>query len=239
MGFQLNNLVLSYDQQPVVQGVTGTFASKSSTAIVGPNGAGKSTLLKTLVGMHTPDCGDYSCPFCREEISYLPQKSSIDDSFPISVMDTVLLGFWREAGLFKRITPEQFRAAKNTLCDVGLAELENRPIARLSAGQLQRVFFARIQLQNAPVILLDEPFTGIDLKTVKDLMEFIQYWQKEQRTVIAALHDLDQVRQYFPNTLLLAKECIEWGRTEDVLSQENLQKAWNASLNWGDEALLV
>ncbi len=230
MDIHLNNLTLSYNQKPVVQGITGTFATHDLTAIVGPNGAGKSTLLKSLMGLHKPDEG--TCSGCAHCTAYLPQLSSIDRSFPINVIDTVLLGHWKKLGPFKRVTSECRQQALEALAQVGLQGLEKRPIEQLSAGQFQRVLFARIQLQNAPVILLDEPFTGIDLKTVRDLMQLVQRWKTEQRTVIAVLHDLDQVQELFPNTLLLSQTCIGWGKTSEVLTPSNLQKTWDSLVPW-------
>lgn len=231
----IKNLTLTYDRQPVVEKVSGGFAANSLTAIVGPNGAGKSTLLKTIAGMHTPINGTYTYNgFSKKDVAYLPQLSSVDRSFPIHVFDAVLLGHWQRIGPFKRISPKMCEEAHHALESVGLEGFECRPISDLSAGQFQRVLFARINLQNAPVVLLDEPFTGMDIKTVHDLMKVIQRWHQEKKTVIAVLHDMDQVRDFFPYTLLLARECIAWGNTEDVLTPENLTKSWEVASKWGD-----
>ncbi len=230
----LNELTLKYNNTTAVNNISGTFEPNSLTAIVGPNGAGKSTLLKSMVGMHHPAQGACNCPCCREEIAYLPQLMTVDRSFPINVLDTVLLGHWRRVGAFKGIQKADYQMAFSALEAVGMMGFEKSPIANLSAGQFQRVLFARIQLQNASVILLDEPFTGMDLKTVGSLVERMKQWQAEERTIIAVLHDLDQVREHFPHTLLLARECIQWGKTEQVLTHENLTHAWSMAAHWGD-----
>lgn len=232
----LNELTLSYNRTIAINKLTGSFKPNSLTAIVGPNGAGKSTLLKSMVGMHRPEEGECRCQCCQDEIAYLPQLAEVDRSFPINVLDTVLLGHWKRRGRFSRLKKNDYQEAMETIEAVGLKGFEKRSIAKLSAGQFQRVLFARIQLQNSPIILLDEPFTGMDLHTVTNLVACIKQWQAEQRTVIAVLHDLDQVREHFPNTLLIAKECIGWGETESVLTHENLTQAWNRAAHWGEAA---
>jgi zinc/manganese transport system ATP-binding protein len=118
------------------------------------------------------------------------------------------------------------------LAAVGLSGFERRSIAELSVGQFQRVLFARVLLQEAPLILLDEPFNAIDARTTDDLLTVIQRWHGESRTIIAALHDLDQVRASFPQTLLLAREAIAWGPTAEVLRAENLFKARQMAEGW-------
>ncbi|MCF5642785.1 metal ABC transporter ATP-binding protein, partial [Pseudomonas syringae] len=121
---------------------------------------------------------------------------------------------------------------------VGLEGFESRSVGSLSSGQFQRVLFARLLLQDASVILLDEPFTAIDARTTRDLLELVRAWHGQGRTVIAVLHDIDQVRQHFPQTLLMAREAIAWGETADVLSVANLRKARNMAEYWSPDALL-
>ena len=177
------------------------------TAIVGPNGAGKSTLLKALLGLAPRIEGRIECTARR--IAYLPQQAEIDRSFPISVLDTVLLGRWSRFGAFGKAAKADMHDAQHAIESVGLAGFERRPIDTLSVGQFQRVLFARLLLQDADLVLLDEPFAAIDSKTVADLMDVIRRWRSEKRTVIAVLHDLDQVRRDFPNSLLLARELVD------------------------------
>lgn len=230
---QLNELTLKYKQTTAVEKISGSFIPHASTAIIGPNGAGKSTLLKSLVGIHTPEEGNCSCPICQENIAYLPQMTSLDRSFPISVLESILLGHWQKRGAFQQLNQVDHQQALDALDRVGMRGFAQHPIGKLSIGQFQRVLFARIQLQNAPIILLDEPFTGVDVNTVERLIQLIKRWEKEKRTIIAVLHDLDQVRDHFPHTLLLAKECIGWGDTDEVLNHDNLSKAWSIAAGWG------
>lgn len=235
--FDLDNVTLGYDRHPAVHRLTGRFAIGSLTAVVGPNGAGKSTLLKGLLGLITPLDGRLERgTLTQGDIAYLPQQAEIDRSFPISVLETVLLGHWHIIGLFRRITRAHHHQAEEALVAVGLAGFAKRAIASLSAGQFQRVLFARMLLQDCSVILLDEPFATIDPKTTVDLLKVVSRWHGEGRTIIAVLHDLDQVRTYFPDTLLMAREPIAWNATRDALRAEHLFKARQMAEAWDERA---
>lgn len=233
----VSDLTLGYDRHPAVHHLTGTFETGSLTAVVGPNGAGKSTLLKGLVGLLAPLGGRLERKgLHRGDIAYLPQQAEIDRSFPITAIDTVLLGHWRTIGMFRPITRALRRQGEDALVAVGLDGFGRRPIATLSAGQLQRVLFARMLLQDSPVILLDEPFTAIDARTAADLLGVVARWHGERRTVIAALHDLDQVREHFPETLLISREPIAWGPTAEALRAGNLLRARHLAEAWDERA---
>ena len=235
--FSLHDVTLGYDRHPAVHHLTGSFAAGSLTAVVGPNGSGKSTLLKGLIGHLAPLDGRLERNgLQRRDIAYLPQQAEIDRHFPISVIDTVLLGHWRTIGLFRAVTRAQRRQAQQALLAVGLDGFGRRPIASLSAGQFQRVLFARMLLQDCPVIVLDEPFTAIDAKTSADLLRVVVGWHGEGRTVIAVLHDLDQVREHFPETLVIAREPVAWGETARVLRAEHLFEARQMAERWDDRA---
>jgi len=232
----LRDLTVAYEGHPAVHHLSGVFETGSLTAVVGPNGAGKSTLLRVLAGMARPAAGRLERSAAHERITYLPQLPEIDRFFPISVLDTVLLGYWHAVGWFRGIDAHQREQALHALATVGLAGFAQRPIATLSAGQFQRVLFARLILQNAAALLLDEPFTAIDARTTRDLTALIEAWHRDGRTVIAVLHDLEHVRRHFPQTLLLARECIDWGPTERVLTAANLQRATQMSQAWDPHA---
>jgi len=160
-----------------------------------------------------------------QDIAYLPQIAEIDRSFPISVYDMVSMGLWRGKGLFGSIGAKDRNNIESAISTVGLTGFESRAIGTLSGGQMQRMLFARLLLQDARVIVLDEPFNAIDAKTSADLLALVQRWHSEKRTVLAALHDLDLVRNNFPQALLLAREPVAWGATADVLTQDNILKA--------------
>ena len=235
--FSLHDVTLGYDRHPAVHHLTGSFATGSLTALVGPNGSGKSTLLKGLMGLLAPLDGRLERNGLRQsDIAYLPQQAEIDRSFPISVIETVSLGHWQTIGLFRPLTRTLRRQAEEALVAVGLGDFGRRPIASLSAGQFQRVLFARMLLQDCPVILLDEPFTAIDARTTADLLRVVVRWHGEGRTIIAVLHDLDQVRESFPDTLLIAREPIGWGATTEVLRAEHLFRARQMAEAWDDRA---
>ena len=231
---RLVNLTVSYDRHPAVHHVSAEIPAAEMTAIVGPNGAGKSTLLKALLGLAPHIEGRIESTAKR--IAYLPQQAEIDRSFPISVFDTVLLGRWSRFGGFGAAKHVDIHDAQHAIEAVGLSGFERRPIDTLSVGQFQRVLFARLLLQDADLVLLDEPFAAIDSKTVADLMAVIQRWRAEQRTVIAVLHDLDQVRRDFPNALLMARELVDAGPTARVLSAENLLRARAMAEAWDEHA---
>lgn len=231
---RLVDLTVSYDRHPAVHHLSAEIPAAEMTAIVGPNGAGKSTLLKAVLGLAPRIEGRIDCP--AGHIAYLPQQAEIDRSFPISVFDTVLLGRWSRFGGFARAGRGDIHDAQHAIEAVGLSGFERRPIDTLSVGQFQRVLFARLLLQDADLVLLDEPFAAIDARTVADLMEVVRRWHAEKRTVVAVLHDLDQVRRDFPNTLLMARELIDIGPTGRVLSPENLLRARAMAEAWDEHA---
>ncbi|MBS0519816.1 MAG: metal ABC transporter ATP-binding protein [Proteobacteria bacterium] len=231
---RLVDVTVSYDRHPAVHHVSAEIPAAEMTAIIGPNGAGKSTLLKAMMGLTPHVEGRIECGARR--IAYLPQQAEIDRSFPISVFDTVLLGGWTRFGGFGAAAAVDLHDARHAMEAVGLAGFEQRSIATLSVGQFQRVLFARLLLQDADLVLLDEPFAAIDAKTVADLMAVIRRWRDEKRTVVAVLHDFDLVRRDFPNSLLLARELVAAGPTQQVLSTENLRRARAMAEAWDEHA---
>lgn len=223
---RLDNLTLGYDRHPAVHHLDADIESGALVAICGPNGAGKSTLLKGIVGALAPLGGSIALPRAKaHDIAYLPQASDIDKSFPITVFDVVAMGLWPRCGLLGGVSRADAERIRGAIAAVGLEGFERRVIATLSGGQIQRMLFARLLVQDASIILLDEPFTAIDSKTTADLLDLVARWHKEKRTVLAALHDLDLVRAHFPQTLLLAREKIAGGETEAVLTPQNLLRA--------------
>jgi zinc/manganese transport system ATP-binding protein len=233
---RLDDLTVAYRRHPAVHHVSGAFAPNSLTAIVGPNGAGKSTLLKAIMGL-LPAAGGriHLDGIRRRDIAYLPQASELDRTFPVTVVDLVSLGAWREAGAFGRIGGRALERVLEAIESVGLVGFEDRIIGTLSGGQLQRALFARVLVQDSRLLLLDEPFTAIDTRTVMDLLAIVRRWHGEGRTVIAVLHDMDLVREHFPQTLLIARELVGWGQTGNVLSPERLRKARNLSEAWAED----
>jgi zinc/manganese transport system ATP-binding protein len=231
---ELHDLTLGYEGHPAVHHLDGAFAAGSLTAIVGPNGSGKSTLLKGIVGLMPPLGGHIHVP--AGGIAYLPQAAEIDRSFPASVSELVGLGLWTRRGVFGAYSGADRARITNALQAVGLDGFAQRGIDTLSGGQMQRALFARVMLQDAPILLLDEPFAAIDEQTVADLVALIARWHGGGRTIIAVLHDLSLVRAHFPQALLLAREPVAWGPTPEVLTAANLQRANAMPEAWDEHA---
>lgn len=224
-----DNVTLGYDRHPAVHHLTGEIAEGSLTALVGPNGGGKSTLLKAVTGTLAPLSGTITLSAAKHEIAYLPQAAEIDTAFPISVFDLVSTGLWTRTGVFGGIGRAERARIAQALDTVGLTGFEHRAIGALSGGQTQRTLFARLLLQDAKIVLLDEPFTAIDEATVRDLIAIVAHWQAEGRTVVTVLHDLNLARSHFPQSILLARECVGWGETKKVLTPDNFHRARHLS----------
>jgi zinc/manganese transport system ATP-binding protein len=234
----LDDLTIAYGRQTVLEGVSGQFEPGSFTAVVGPNGAGKSTLLKAIAGMLAPRRGyiHIGGESGGHALAYLPQIADIDRTFPISVADMVMAGAWRQVGAWGGMTPAVQKEISEALAKVGLEGFGGRSVGSLSGGQFQRVLFARLLLQAAPVILLDEPFTAMDVQTTRDLLALLHQWHEEGRTVIAALHDLAMVCRQIPQTLLLSREVIAWGHTATVLNASHRGTMQHTAENWRAQA---
>lgn len=239
IAFCLSDVTIAYRGHPAVHHVSGDVELGSLTAIVGPNGAGKSTLLGALAGLKPLTNGriERGAELGKPgAVAYLAQLSGINADFPLRVLEVVAMGAWPRVGSLGQIDQRERQAISRALEQVGMKGFEDRLVDQLSVGQLQRVLFARLIVQDAPVILLDEPFSALDAATTRDLLGVITRWHSEGRTVIAVLHDIEMVRTFFAQTLLIARELVSWGPTEQVLSAANLAKANERSLAWQDTA---
>jgi zinc/manganese transport system ATP-binding protein len=240
---RLHDVTIAYDRHPVVHHIGGSFEGGSLTALVGPNGAGKSTLLKAIAGLLPVTAGEIRFGLDRRAVGYLPQVVDVDRSFPLRVIDVVDFGHWRKIGALRRLAGDDRAASIAAVASVGLRGLEYQPIGKLSVGQFQRVLFARLMLQDAPVLLLDEPFAGVDSRTVEDLLTILRRWNSEGRTIVTVLHDLDLAHDAFPRTLLLGPDpgcdepdawpvcdatspnVVAWGPTAAALTEANRVRA--------------
>ena len=235
----LHDLTLGYERRPAVHHLTGSFEPGRLHGIVGPNGSGKSTLLKGVAGLLRPLSGKVELSGLRaRDIAYLPQDPAIERGFPITLGDLGSLGLWGRRGVFGAIGKADHHRVEHALEAVGLAGFDNRGVDQVSGGQLQRALFARVLVQDAKVILLDEPFAALDERTIEDLIALIQRWPGEGRTVIMVLHDLDLVRRLCSDTLLLAREAVAWGPTSEALSHDNQHRAQHLSEAWAADAHL-
>ncbi len=229
----LRDVTVCHGGRPAVHHVSGVFEAGTSTALVGPNGAGKSSLLMALAGVMPLSTGTISK---LGEIAWLPQQSGADRQFPLSVRELAAMGCWRRLGPWARIRGEALARVEQALITVGLQDMASRPVSDLSVGQFQRARFARAIVQDAPVILLDEPFNALDVRTTDALLAVVKAWQAEGRTLIAALHDLTQVHACFPCSLLLAREPLAWGPSNDVVSSAQLKRANLMAAQWQEHA---
>lgn len=205
-----NGVALEHGGRVIVTGLTGVLRPASLTAVVGPNGSGKTTLLRAIAGLHPLASGSIDLGGIRRpEIALLAQGSHLDRSFPITCLDVVALAAPR-LGQLRSIGRDGLAAARAALDRVGLAGFERRRIQALSAGQFQRVLFARTIVQDASLILLDEPFTAVDDATTRLLLSVILRWHAQGRTVVAVLHDKELVRQHFGDVLTLTGQPSGW-----------------------------
>lgn len=231
---EFKNLTLGYGGHAAIHHLSGAVERGSLTAIVGANGSGKSTLMKGIAGILKPLGGGCVSKFAR--LAYLPQQSELDRTFPARVIDLVSLGFWQRRGLLGRLTREDRADLSDCLDAVGLSGFEKRPLDSLSGGQMQRALFARTMLQDADLILLDEPFNAVDERTIRDLVGLMKRWVAEGRTILCVLHDHGLVRAHFPRTLLIARKPVAWGPTPEVLTPDNLARAGNFQEAWDENA---
>lgn len=220
----LNHVSLGYGETVIVRDVHGEFTTGTMTAIVGPNGAGKSTLLKGLLGLLRPLRGTVESRYPRSALGYLAQASEVEPQFPVRVKDFVAVGLWARIGGLRAAGRTLARRVDEAIVAVGLQDQASHWIGELSGGQFQRMRFARLLAQDPSVILLDEPFSGVDEPTVLALLQLIHAWHAQGKTVIAVLHDRQLVRMHFPLALALAGRVFAWGDTHRVLDGSEL--AW-------------
>ncbi len=222
----LDGVSAGYGGQWAVEGISGRFAPGTLTAVVGPNGAGKSTLMAMLAGLSRPQSGTVRMEGATPAtIGYLPQATAIERNYPVSVLEFAALGRWREFGAFGTPSFNLLPEVMAALQAVGLQDKATAPISALSVGQFRRLLFARLVVQQARLVLLDEPFAAIDAQTTDDLLAVLRGWHAAGCTVVAVLHDIGQVRDAFSNALLLNRRMVAWDATAAVLTPDNLAAA--------------
>ncbi|MHA1558534.1 MAG: metal ABC transporter ATP-binding protein [Alphaproteobacteria bacterium] len=217
----LKNISHSYGDTCVLQDISIEFQDKTLTAIVGHNGAGKSTLFKIITKVITPLKGEVIYK-STSSVGYLSQEPLTNRFFPFSVFDVVSMGLWKRIGAFKKITIKDQEKVEKALLDTGLSGFEDRTLSSLSGGQFQRMLFARLIVQEADIIILDEPFTAIDDETTHHLLRIIHNWYEKGKIVLVVEHDLKIVYEFFPKTLILENKILDYGDTKTILA--NLKK---------------
>lgn len=212
----------SYLGTPVLKNVNFEVPKGKMVGVIGPNGAGKSTLIKAMLGL-VKSTGDVSID---GRLAYMKQGSDYDLSFPILVSEVVMLGIYPSLGLFKRPKRRHRLLVEEALKRVGMEDFKNRQISELSGGQWQRVLFARILVQDADVILLDEPFTGIDVDSEVRIIEILKQQRAMGKSIFIVHHDLDSAANYFDELILLNKSVIAYGAPSKVLTDEILKDTY-------------
>lgn len=243
---EVNNLSASYHKNTVLYDVNLQVKAGTLTGIVGPNGAGKSTLLKTMLNQHPALSGTVSyfgSPLkkVKKRIGYVPQRGSVDWDFPTDALDVVTMGLYKEIGWLKWPTRSHKKKAYEALEKMGMADYANRQISQLSGGQQQRVFLARALVQNADLYFMDEPLAGVDAATERAIMTILKELKSLGKTVMVVHHDIQTVEDYFDHVLLLNKTVIDFGRTDQTFTNENITTTYggNMRLLWREKNHVV
>jgi ABC-type Mn2+/Zn2+ transport system ATPase subunit len=230
---EIENACIYYGNKLALKNITFSVEEGQNIALIGPNGAGKSTLFKAMVGLLPLDSGRifiHGLPVGHHKdcIAYVPQKEEIDWLFPITVFEVVMMGRSSKISKFKKPAKKDLDIVNESLNQMGINELAFSKISELSGGQQQKVFIARAIAQEPHVLLMDEPFTGVDMSTKETILAFLNNSQKSNITVITATHDLNMAAKNFENILLLNKEIIAYGSSAEVFTQKNLNMAFGS-----------
>jgi manganese/zinc/iron transport system ATP- binding protein len=241
---EVEGLTVHYDKTPVLWDLSFSLPTGILCGIAGPNGAGKSSLLKALMGLVKPISGRMTFlgePLAnmRKRIAYVPQRESVDWDFPITAFDVVLMGRYQRLNLFARPRKADREAAARALEQVGMSAYAHRQISQLSGGQQQRLFLARALVQDADILLMDEPFSGVDLATEQAIIELLRKLASAGKTVLIVFHDLAHAEAYFDWLLLLNRRLIACGPTHSTFTHDFLGKAFGKSQQLFEEATTV
>ncbi len=232
----IKNLTVAYDDTPVFTDVAVQFEAGKITGIIGPNGAGKSTLIKAILGLIKTQQGQVTynqrpLKEVRKNVAYVEQRKDLDLNFPINVLDVVLTGTYGQLGLLRNPGKVEKAASLAALEQVSLTAFAKRQIGQLSGGQLQRVFVARAIVQEADIIILDEPFVGIDLQSETAIMTIMKAWRDAGKTIIVVHHDLNKVTQYFDDLVIMNHGIVAYGPVESVYHADNMAQAFSEDLS--------
>jgi manganese/zinc/iron transport system ATP- binding protein len=237
----VNGLTVAYQKKPVLRNVTFEINEGELIGVIGPNGAGKSTLMKAALGLIPSIGGEvlvYGKPYKeqRKLIGYVPQRESVDWDFPTNALDVVMMGRYGHLGWLRRPGAKEKAIALECLSKVGMADFADRQISQLSGGQQQRVFLARALAQDAKLYFMDEPFAGVDAATEKAIITLLQELKRQGKTVVVVHHDLATVQDYFDSVLLLNVELQAYGPTDQVFTQDQLQRTYGGRLAFLDRS---
>lgn len=225
LAIRIEDLTVAYNVTPVLWDIDLNIPKNKLTAIIGPNGAGKSTLIKSILNLIKPISG--TIDLASNKVAYIPQTTSIDWDFPITVKDVVLMGTYKDLGWFKKPSKKEYKEVDEVLKKVGMLEYKNRQIGQLSGGQQQRVFIARALIQKADLFFLDEPLKGVDSQTEKDIISLLKELKENSMGVVVVHHDLQTVEKYFDYIVLINKKIIATGDVETTFNKSNLDKTYS------------
>ena len=236
----VEDLTVAYHRKPVIWDLEFTIPKGKLVGIVGPNGAGKSTLLKAIMDLIPKASGRVSVfgkeyRRNRDRVGYVPQRESVDWDFPVSALDVVAMGLYRQIGWCMPIRKKHREVAMEALRRVGIADLAHRQISQLSGGQQQRTFLARALVQDADLYLMDEPFAAVDAATEQAIIEILHNMRDQGNTAVVIHHDLQTVPEYFDYVILLNMRIVAHGPVSEVFTSENLQKTYGGRLTLLDE----
>ena len=237
-GIITSDLTVTYNNgNTALRNVSFEIPQGTITALVGVNGAGKSTLFKALMGFMPTIKGEISIlgqsvksALKGNSIAYVPQAEEVDWSFPVLVRDVVMMGRYGHMGFFRKTTPNDILEVDYALNRVGMADFKDRQIGELSGGQRKRVFLARALAQKSQVILLDEPFTGVDVKTETAIIELLGEMRKEGKIMLVSTHNLGSVPEFCDRTILIKETVLAYGKTENTFTRQNLELAFGGVL---------
>lgn len=232
---QLNGVGVHYGANAALLGVQASVPTGAVLGLIGPNGSGKSTLLKTIAGVLKPSAGEILLkgePIrnSASSVAFVPQREEVNWDFPVSAKDVVLMGSYRSLGWLRRPGSADRERAEAALARLGLAGMEHRHISQFSGGQQQRVFLARAMVQDPRVVLLDEPFTGVDVKNRAVFHEAIREFAQRGITVLIATHDLDEVRETTDLVMCLNRRMVAFGPTESTFTPSNLRATFGGQV---------
>lgn len=233
---QISGLSVNYDTQRVLTNVYMSLEPGRLYGVIGPNGAGKSTLFKSILGLTPITSGQITIfgdeiDSHRSDIAYVPQRDEIDWSFPANVMDVVLMGRYPHRTIWQRITKEDRQIARHAIDKVHMGHYVNRQIGRLSGGQQQRVFLARALCQQAQILLLDEPFVGVDLTTEGHIIQILKEEAQRGKTLLVVHHDLSSVRSYFSDVIMINQRLIGYGPVDELFTDDMIAQTYGAQLD--------
>lgn len=231
----IEDVTVAYHRRPVLWNIDYQAPSGKLIAIIGPNGSGKTTLIKAIFDLVPRAAGQvliFGEPYRqqRHRVGYVPQRTSVDWDFPVSALDVVAMGMYRQIGWLRPVSRKYREAAKQALDRVGMVDFAGRQINQLSGGQQQRVFLARALAQNADIYFMDEPFAGVDASTERAIVDILRALRESGKTVIVVHHDLQTVHEYFDEVVLLNMRLIAAGPTADVFTPDNLRKTYGGKL---------